>query len=200
VTIAGPSTKTSPNGIEEKRRGADSFPARPQADGLRRFLDTAKVAAPMAVVMRVKQQLTLNTTMDITREQREGFMRLLQEAKSKRQTEFQRDIEKKVKEEVLPRIMQRQGIVKLVEQVKHIGSQLSESAQRLQGMDVFGQPATLWGKILGTNEGVEDLVEKMRRPYTEQADSALRDYDRAILQVLSATHLEDVQQIVTDLL
>jgi ATP-dependent Lon protease len=173
---------------------------RPQVDDLRRFSDTAEVTAPMAVVMRVKHKLTLNTTMEITREQREGFMRLLQEAKGKRQSEFQRDIEKKVKEEVLPRIMQRQGIVKLVEQVKHIGSQLSESAQRLQGMDVFGQPATLWGKILGTNEGVEDLVEKMRRPYTEQADSALRDYDRAILQVLSATHLEDVQQIVTDLL
>jgi hypothetical protein len=138
--------------------------------------------------------------MDITREQREGFMRLLQEAKSKRQSELRREMDQKVKEEVLPRIMQRQGIVKLVEQVKQIGSQLSESAQKLQGMDAFGQPATLWGRILGTNEGVEDLVEKMKRPYADQAESALRDYDRAILQVLSASHLEDVQQIVTDLL
>jgi hypothetical protein len=67
-------------------------------------------------------------------------------------------------------------------------------------MDVFGQPATLWGRVLGTNEGVEDLVEKMKRPYTEQAESALRDYDRAILQVLSASHLEDVQSIVNDLI
>ena len=137
---------------------------------------------------------------EITREQREGFMRLLQEAKNKKQMELQRELEKKVKEEVLPRIMQRQGIVKLVEQVKNIGSQLSESAQKLQGMDVFGQPATLWGKILGTNEGVEELVETMKRPYTEQADSALRDYDHAILQVLSANNLEDAQRIVTDLI
>jgi ATP-dependent Lon protease len=200
VATVGPSTKTSLIGITEKPCGAGADSARPQADGLRRFPDTTKVTATMAVVIgATKQQLT-TTTMDITREQREGFMRLLQEAKSKRQSEFQRDIEKKVKEEVLPRIMQRQGIVKLVEQVKHIGSQLSESAQRLQGMDVFGQPATLWGKILGTEEGVEDLVEKMKRPYTEQAESSLKDYDRAILQVLSASHLEDVQQIVTDLL
>jgi len=138
--------------------------------------------------------------MEITREQREGFMRLLQEAKSKKHSELQRELEQKIKEEVLPKIMQRQGIVKLVEQVKNIGSQLSESAQKLQGMDVFGQPATLWGKILGTNEGVEELVEKMKRPYTERAESSLRDYDQAILQVLSVANLEDAQRIVSDLL
>ena len=138
--------------------------------------------------------------MEITREQREGFMRLLQEAKSKKQGELQRELQEKVKDELLPKIMQRQGIVKLVEQVKQIGTQLSESAQKLQGMDVFGQPATLWGRILGTNEGIEELVEKMKRPYTERAEASLRDYDHAILQVLSAVNLEDAQRIVTDLL
>jgi len=138
--------------------------------------------------------------MEITREQREGFMRLLQEAKSKKHSELQRELEQKVKEEVLPKIMQRQGIVKLVEQVKNIGQQLSESAHKLQGMDVFGQPATLWGKVLGTNEGIEELVEKMKRPYTERAESSLRDYDQAILQVLSVANLEDAQRIVSDLL
>jgi hypothetical protein len=147
-----------------------------------------------------KRKTTNLTMIELTREQREGFMRLLQEAKNKKQNEYQRELEQKVKEEVLPKIMQRQGIVKLVEQVKHIGTQLSESAQKLQGMDVFGQPATLWGKILGTNEGTHELVEKMKRPYVEQADSALKDYDRAILQVLSATNLEDAQRIVTDLI
>jgi len=138
--------------------------------------------------------------MEITREQREGFMRLLQEAKSKKQGELQRELQEKVKDELLPKIMQRQGIVKLVEQVKQIGHQLSESAQKLQGMDVFGQPATLWGRILGTNEGIEEIVEKMKRPYTERAEASLRDYDHAILQVLSAVNLEDAQRIVTDLL
>jgi hypothetical protein len=138
--------------------------------------------------------------MDITREQREGFMRLLQEAKSKKQGELQRELQEKVKDELLPKIMQRQGIVKLVDQVKQIGHQLSESAQKLQGMDVFGQPATLWGRVLGTNEGIEELVEKMKRPYTERAEASLRDYDHAILQVLSAVNLEDAQRIVTDLL
>lgn len=87
----------------------------------------------------------------------------------------------------------------MVDQVGHIGAELSEAARKLQSMDVFGQPATLWGKILGTNEGVEDLVEKMKRPYTEQAQAALRDFDRAILQVLSVTSLEDAQRIVNDL-
>ena len=138
--------------------------------------------------------------MEITREQREGFMRLLQEAKSKKQGELQRELQEKVKDELLPKIMQRQGIVKLVEQVKQIGHQLSESAQKLQGMDVFGQPATLWGRILGTNEGIEELVEKMKRPYAERAEASLRDYDHAILQVLSAVNLEDAQRIVSDLL
>ena len=138
--------------------------------------------------------------MDITREQREGFMRLLQEAKSKKQGELQRELQEKVKDELLPKIMQRQGIVKLVDQVKQIGHQLSESAQKLQGMDVFGQPATLWGRVLGTNEGIEELVEKMKRPYTERSEASLRDYDHAILQVLSAVNLEDAQRIVTDLL
>jgi len=156
------------------------------------------VTAYKAVDIKGKHQLI--KPMDITREQREGFMRLLQESKQKRQSELQRELDKKVKEEVLPRIMQRQGIVKLVEQVKDIGSQLSESAQKLQGMDVFGQPATLWGKILGSNEGIDDLVEKMKRPYAEQAEASLKDYDRALLQVLSAAHLEDVQQIVGNLI
>jgi hypothetical protein len=137
---------------------------------------------------------------EITREQREGFMRLLQEAKSKKQNDLQRELEKKVKEDLLPKIMQRQGIVKLVEQVKNIGSQLSESAAKLQGMDVFGQPATLWGKILGTNEGIEDVIDKMKRPYNEQADASLREYDHAILQVLSASNLEDAQRIVNSLI
>jgi len=138
--------------------------------------------------------------MEITREQREGFMRLLQEAKSKKQGELQRELQEKVKDELLPKIMQRQGIVKLVEQVKQIGHQLSESAQKLQGMDVFGQPATLWGRILGTNEGIEEIVEKMKRQYPERAEASLRDYDHAILQVLSAVNLEDAQRIVSDLL
>lgn len=137
---------------------------------------------------------------EITREQREGFMRLLQEAKSKKQSDLQRELEKKVKEDLLPKIMQRQGIVKLVEQVKNIGSQLSESAAKLQGMDVFGQPATLWGKILGTNEGIEDVIDKMKRPYNEQADASLKEYDHAILQVLSASNLEDAQRIVNSLI
>jgi hypothetical protein len=151
-------------------------------------------------VKGVRTSTKINNNMEITREQREGFMRLLQEAKSKKHSELQRELEQKVKEEVLPKIMQRQGIVKLVDQVKQIGHQLSESAQKLQGMDVFGQPATLWGKILGTNEGVEELVEKMKRPYTERAESSLRDYDHAILQVLSVANLEDAQRIVSDLL
>jgi ATP-dependent Lon protease len=162
-----------------------------------RFPDAGKAAAYTA---REKRPNNNNNKMDMTRDQREGFMRLLQEAKAKKNAEYQREVDKKVKEEVLPKIMQRQGIVRLVEQVKQIGSQLSESAQKLQGMDVFGQPATLWGKILGTNEGVEELVEKMKRPYTEHAESSLRDYDHAILQVLSATNLEDVQRIVSNLI
>jgi ATP-dependent Lon protease len=161
-----------------------------------RFPDAGKAAAYTAREKRPNN----NNKMDMTRDQREGFMRLLQEAKAKKNAEYQREVDKKVKEEVLPKIMQRQGIVRLVEQVKQIGSQLSESAQKLQGMDVFGQPATLWGKILGTNEGVEELVEKMKRPYTEHAESSLRDYDHAILQVLSATNLEDVQRIVSNLI
>jgi hypothetical protein len=65
-------------------------------------------------------------------------------------------------------------------------------------MDVFGQPATLWGKILGTNEGIEDVVDKMKRPYSEQADAALKEYDHAILQVLSATSLDDAQRVVNN--
>ena len=154
----------------------------------------------MPALRGVRTTNLTNNNMEITREQREGFMRLLQEAKTKKNSELQRELEQKVKEEVLPKIMQRQGIVKLVEQVKNIGHQLSESAQKLQGMDVFGQPATLWGKILGTNEGVEELVEKMKRPYTERAESSLRDYDHAILQVLSVASLEDAQRIVGDLL
>ena len=126
-------------------------------------------------------------------------MRFLQDAKLRKQADYQRQLDQKVKEELVPKIMQRQGIVRLVEQVKHIGQQLSDSAQKLQGMDVFGQPATLWGKILGSNEGVDELIEKMKRPYQEQAESSLRDYDHAILQVLSATNLEDAQRIVNNL-
>ena len=181
-------TTTTP--AEKDRREA--------AKSSRRF-SMGECPCTRAVVVRRKQKQLINT-MEITREQREGFMRLLQEAKSKRHSELQRELDKKVKEEVLPRIMQRQGIVKLVEQVKHIGSQLSESAVKLQGMDVFGQPATLWGKILGTEEGVDEFVEKMKRPYSEQAESVLKDYDRAFLQLLSATDLESAQHIVGDIL
>ena len=137
---------------------------------------------------------------DISREQREGFMRMLQEAKTRRDQELRRELEKKVKDDLLPKIMQRQGIVKLIGEVKEIGHQLSESAQKLQGMDVFGRPATLWGKILGTNEGVEDLLEQMKKPYDEEKDAMLKEYDRAILQVLSSTNLEDAQRIVTNLI
>ena len=38
----------------------------------------------------------------------------------------------------------------------------------------------------------------MKRPYTEHADALLKQYDHAILQVLSATSLEDVQRIVNE--
>ena len=182
-----------------KHRQAERFHARPRADVPAPFIDPVHAAIAYAAIEE-RENNNNKLTMEISREQREGFMRLLQEAKAKRHNELHRELEKKVKDELLPRIMQRQGIVKLVEQVKTIGHQLSESAQKLQGMNVFGQPATLWGKILGTNEGIEELVEKMKRPYTEQADAALRDYDHAILQVLSATNLEDAQRIVNNLL
>lgn len=181
-----------------KHRQAERFHARPRADAPAPFFNRVRSANAYAAIG--ERENNNNLTMEISREQREGFMRLLQEAKAKRQNELHRELEKKVKDELLPKIMQRQGIVKLVDQVKQIGHQLSESAQKLQGMDVFGQPATLWGKILGTNEGIEDLVEKMKRPYTEQAEVALKDYDHAVLQVLSATNLEDAQRIVNNLL
>lgn len=148
---------------------------------------------------RGKETTTNNNMYEFTREQREGFMRFLQDAKTRKQTELQRDLDRKVKEEVLPKIMQRQGLVKLVEQVGTIGSRLSQAAVELQQMDVFGRPPTLWGKILGTEEGIEDVVEKMKRPYNEQAEAELRNFDRAILRVLSAASLEEAQQIVNDL-
>lgn len=182
----------------EKHRLADGYDVRPRADALAPFAGPDPATAPTAE--GEKGNNNQRKDMEITREQREGFMRLLQEAKNRKQVEYQRDLDKKVKEELLPKIMQRQGIVRLVEQVKNIGHQLSESAQKLQGMDVFGQPATLWGKILGTNEGIEELVEKMKRPYTEQADASLRDFDHAILQVLSAATLDDAQRIVNNLI
>ena len=58
---------------------------------------------------------------------------MLQEAKTRRDQELRRELEKKVKDDLLPKIMQRQGIVKLIGEVKEIGHQLSESAQKLQG-------------------------------------------------------------------
>jgi hypothetical protein len=69
----------------------------------RRFHDAEVVTAYKGGRDKGKHQQI--NTMDITREQREGFMRLLQEAKNKRQSELQRELDKKVKEEVLPRIM-----------------------------------------------------------------------------------------------
>src|SRR5262245_53381607 len=60
----------------------------------------------------------------ITQEQREAFARLLVEAKQRRRKLFDHQLEDKVREEFLPRLVQRQGIAGLVGKIGKLSSEL----------------------------------------------------------------------------
>ena len=135
----------------------------------------------------------------ITQEQREAFARLLGEAKQRRQKLFDHQLEEKVDEEFLPRLVQRQGIAGLVGKIGKLSSELTESARALQSVDVVGRPENFWSRIVKP-EDVNEVLERMKKPYQAQHEQSMREYDLAALRIMSADTVEDAREIVESLM
>jgi adenylate kinase family enzyme len=135
----------------------------------------------------------------ITHEQREAFARLLQQAKQRHDSLFNQELEEKVKDEFLPKLVQRQGITGLVQKIGQISGELTESARALQSVDVVGRPDTFWGRLVRPDD-MKDVLERMKRPYHEEHQRAMREYDLAVLRVMSAESTEEAREIVESLI
>lgn len=141
----------------------------------------------------------LKSPMTITHEQREAFARLLREGKQRRQKVFEHQLEEKVNEEFLPKLVQRQGITGLVGKIGKLSSELTESAHALQSVDVVGRADNFWSRLIKP-EDVNEVLERMKRPYQEQHEESMREYDLAALRIMSADTVEEARQIVESLI
>lgn len=139
-----------------------------------------------------------NKTMTITQEQREGFVRMLQEAKQNQQQRFERELERRAQEEFLPKLVERQGLAHLVDKIGKLSVELTDSARALQTVGVLGKPTSLFDRLVRPDD-VNEALERMKRPYHEQLERSMRDYDLAILRVLSAQSLEEAREVVESL-
>jgi len=156
----------------------------------------------MSAKARGKEQLThtRNTTMNtINQEQREAFVRLLRDAKERRQKLFEHRLHEKVNEEFLPRVVQRQGIAGVVEKIGKLSSELTKSARALQSVDVVGRPDGFWSRLLKP-EDMNEVLERMKRPYQEEHEQSMREYDLAAVRIMSADTVEEARGIVESLM
>lgn len=135
----------------------------------------------------------------ITHEQREAFARLLREAKERRQKLFEHQLEGKVREDFLPKLVQRQGIAGLVGKIGKLSSELTESARALQTVDVVGRPDGFWSRFVKPDD-VNEVLERMKRPYQEEHEQSMREYDLASLRILSVETVEEAREIVESLM
>lgn len=139
------------------------------------------------------------TMTPITHEQREAFARLLQQAKQRHDSLFNQELEEKVNDEFLPKLVQRQGITGLVQKIGQISGELTESARALQSVDVVGKPDNFWSRFVRPDD-MKDVLERMKRPYHEEHQRAMREYDLAVLRVMSADSTEEAREIVESLI
>lgn len=135
----------------------------------------------------------------ITHEQREAFARLLREAKQRRQQLFDHQLDGKVREEFLPKLVQRQGIAGLVGKIGKLSGELTESARALQAVDVVGRPDGFWSRLVKP-EDMNEILERMKRPYQEEHEQSMREYDLAALRIMSADTVEEAREIVESLM
>lgn len=135
----------------------------------------------------------------ITQEQRDAFVRLLREEQQRRQKLFERQLDEKAHEEFLPKLVQRQGIAGLVGKIGKLSSDLADSARALQSVDVIGRPDNLWSRLVKPDD-VNEVLERMKRPYQEEHERSIREYDLAALRILSADTVEEAREIVESLM
>jgi hypothetical protein len=148
---------------------------------------------------RRKNKPTTLTMEQLTREQREGFVRLLNEAKQRREQTFERELEEKARREFLPKLMERQGIGDLLERISKGTLQLTDSVRSLQGMELLGKSGGFFRRFTKP-EDVQEVLERMKRPHLIEHEQSMKLYDHAVLQVLSAQNLDEAQQVVASLI
>jgi hypothetical protein len=180
---------------------ADCFALTPLAQGTRGGASAALVRRFAGRLAGAEGRTTHSpiTMTQITHEQREAFARLLQQAKQRHDSLFDQELEEKVNDEFLPKLVQRQGIAGLVQKIGQISGELTESARALQSVDVVGKPDTFWSRLVRPDD-MKDVLERMKRPYHDEHQRAMREYDLAALRVMSADSTEEAREIVESLI
>ena len=151
------------------------------------------------VRQRGKGRTTTTSMTTITQEQRDAFVRLLREEQQRRQRLFERQLDERVHEEFLPKLVQRQGITGLVGKIGKLSSDLAESARALQSVDVIGRPEGFWSRLVRP-EDVNEVLERMKRPHQEEHEQSMREYDLAALRIMSTDTVEEAREIVESLM
>src|SRR3972149_8014996 len=131
----------------------------------------------------------------LNQEQREGFVRLLQGARQQQDKLFQEELESETKDEFLPKVLQRRGIADVVDKIGRVGVELTDSARALRTVDIFGRPNGLWSRLTKT-EDANEALDRMKRPYVEEHEQSMKEYDRAMLRVLSAQTVDEAREVV----
>ena len=136
----------------------------------------------------------------ISQQQRDSFVRLLNEAKQRRQQDFEERMQEKVRFEFLPKLVQQQGITSNVERITKLATDLAESARALQTAESVEKKDEGFFSRLVRPHDMRELLARMIRPYQENEQKVMRDYDVAALKVMSADTVEDARKIVESLI
>lgn len=143
------------------------------------------------------------TNMDdtFTHEQREAFVRLLQNARERRQHDFEDRMSEKIRFEILPKLVHQQGFAGNIQKMGKLAEELVESARALQTSDSpeRKEDGGFWSRLLKPQD-MREILARMIRPYQENEQEKIKEYDRAALKVMSADSVEDARKIVESLL
>ena len=65
--------------------------------------------------------------------------------------------------------------------------------------EVVGRADNLWSRLVKP-EDVNEVLERMKRPYEEEHEQSMKEYDLAALRIMSANTVEEARDIVESLM
>ena len=140
-------------------------------------------------------------TQPFNQEQREGIARMLVQAKERAQNELEsdRDIDRRVESELMPKLVELAGATELVQKTKRLLNEAQEARDALErrGFDYSYGRATL---KIGAPAALSQFLETAQHSARMENRSPVRKFELAILGVWAAETAEDARKIVEGLL
>jgi hypothetical protein len=144
----------------------------------------------------------LNNNHSFNLKQREMFSKLLVQAKDRVQAELESDydVSQRVKEELLPKLVEEYGAAKLIERIRRLRKDLSDQETALSNLGFECSEDDDISIRHDAPKALHDTLDSAQRSAERERDQVLKKYDLAILKVWASEDAQDARKIVEGLL